>query len=120
MKITLCGSTKFKDQFEDWNARLSKQGHIVYSVSSYGHSDAALAPADKEMLDLVHLRKIIESDAILVVGWDGKLGRLYVGDSTRREIKWAHMWDKVVYGLTPFMKDGYAEHDVDLLLASAG
>ena len=44
MKITLCGSTKFRDQFEDWNRRLSKMGHIVYSVSSYGHSGDTLSP----------------------------------------------------------------------------
>lgn len=95
MKITLCGSTKFRDQFEHWNRALSKRGHIVYSVSCYGHSGDTLTPAEKETLDLVHLRKVTESDAIFVVGWDRQ--KLYVGDSTRREIAWAKLWGKRIF-----------------------
>lgn len=48
------------------------------------------------MLDLVHLKKIMESDCILVVGKNDD-GRPYVGDSTRREIRWAKMLGKGVW-----------------------
>lgn len=111
MKITLCGSTKFRDQFEDWNHRLSKMGHIVYSVSSYGHSGDTLTPAEKETLDLVHLKKIVESDAIFLVGLtdDGEDGRLYIGESTRREIAWARLLDKRVFRLNDNHVDGFSE-----------
>lgn len=114
MKITLCGSTKFRDQFEDWNRRLSKMGHIVYSVSSYGHSGDVLTPDEKEMLDLVHLRKVLESEAIFVVGLQAGLvpeapRELYIGDSTRREIAWARLWGKKVYVLDDSAPLGFSE-----------
>lgn len=115
MKFTLCGSTKFREQFEDWNRRLSKMGHIVYSVSSFGHSGDVLTDEEKELLDLVHLRKIIESDAILVVG-EQPDHSLYIGDSTRREIKWAAMWDKKLYRVNSTHGDGYGRQTLDVLL----
>jgi len=113
MKITLCGSTKFRDQFETWNRVLSKMGHIVYSVSSYGHSGDVLSDREKETLDLVHLRKIVESDAIFLVGLmptepDGDR-YLYIGDSTRREIGWARMWGKRVFRLDDDTEAGFSE-----------
>lgn len=120
MKITLCGSTKFKDQFEEWNRRLSKEGHIVYSVSSYGHSGDTLTDSEKEILDLVHLRKIVESDAIFVVGLrpdpifpDEAPRTLYIGDSTRREIAWAKLLGKAVYKLDDEAPKGFRQelHD---------
>jgi hypothetical protein len=92
MKITLCGSTRFRDQFELWNKRLTLAGFVVYSVAGFGHSGDSFTPAEKELLDLVHLRKIAESDAIAVIDIDG-----YIGDSTRREIAWAKMNGKHVY-----------------------
>lgn len=105
MKITLCGSTKYRDAFNHANRALSKAGHIVYSVASFGHHEDDMTEADKIILDLVHLRKIVESDAILVVGGEGLVltdhvigaEALYIGFSTRREIDWARMWGKSVY-----------------------
>jgi len=93
MKITLCGSTKFKDKFIELNKSLSKEGHVVYSVSSFGHSGDVISDDEKITLDLVHLIKIQESDAIYVIDIDG-----YIGFSTSREIKWAKMLNKnIIY-----------------------
>lgn len=92
MKITLCGSTRFREQFELWNKRLTLAGYVVYTVAGFGHSGDSFTAEEKELLDLVHLRKIAESDAIAVIDVDG-----YIGDSTRREIAWAKMNGKHVY-----------------------
>lgn len=97
MKICLCGSTRFKDRYQEVNLFLSKAGHIVYSVAGFGHAGDSLSPEEKTVLDLVHLRKILESDAILVVG-EVSPGVAYVGESTRREIQWASLNDRAVYG----------------------
>ena len=32
MRITLCGSTRFRKQYEEVNRLLSKQGHVVLSL----------------------------------------------------------------------------------------
>lgn len=96
MKITLCGSTRFAGMFQDWNARLSKVGHVVHSIAVPQHDGAPLTDDEKQRLDLVHLKKILESEAIFVL--DGTHdGRPYVGESTRREIMWARLNGKGVY-----------------------
>lgn len=99
MKITLCGSTRFKDEFVRYNTELSLRGHIVYSIAWAKEDESSATPGVKmdekvkQNLYLVHLGKILNSDAIVVVS-DGSN---YVGDSTRREIVWAQMNGKMVF-----------------------
>lgn len=96
MKITLCGSTKFMDEFHEANRELTLTGHVVYSVCMSNKGDYKPTELQKELLDLVHFAKISNSDAIFVIDVDG-----YVGDSTRREILWAKMNNKsVIYRST--------------------
>ena len=100
MRITLCGSTRFEPLFHDWSAKLALSGHTVYSLSMFGReaSDAGkegkpvISDADKAILNLVHLDKILNSDAVVVINQDG-----YVGFSTNREVIWARMQGKCVY-----------------------
>lgn len=94
MKICLCGSTRFRADWEKMNELLSKAGNTVYSVSCFLREGESLTQDEKETLDLVHLNKILGSDAVVVVGEQN--GRPYIGDSTRREIKWAKMHNKLV------------------------
>lgn len=100
-KITLCGSTRFRVQFEEMNRVLSKAGHLVYSVSCFGHGGDMLTAEEKQRLDAVHKRKIEESDAILVLNVDG-----YIGESTRNEIEHARSTGKDVIYLEPGGADG--------------
>lgn len=101
MRITLCGSTRFKQEYAEANTRLSQAGHVVYSIAWAKEDESAATPGIKmdatmkENLDLVHLAKILNSDAILVVGKVD--GSPYIGASTRREIVWAQMHDKRIY-----------------------
>lgn len=65
--VTLCGSTRFKDQFMEAQKRLTLDGYIVISVGLFGHSgdpevwdgmDEGTLSKTKEMLDDMHKRKI--------------------------------------------------------------
>ena len=62
--ITLCGSTRFKEQFLEAQKRLTLEGNIVISVGLFGHSgdDEVWTPGTKEMLDNMHKRKIDMAD----------------------------------------------------------
>ena len=62
--ITLCGSTKFKDDFIREQKRLTLEGNIVISVGLFGHSgdDEVWTDNVKEMLDDMHKRKIDMAD----------------------------------------------------------
>jgi hypothetical protein len=91
--ITLCGSTRFKDQFLEVQKRLTLEGNIVISVGLFGHSgdNEVWTPGTKEMLDNMHKRKIDMADAIYVINVNG-----YIGESTRSEIEYARMNGKKV------------------------
>ncbi len=84
--ITLCGSTRFKDQFIEAQKNLTLQGNIVITVGLFGHSgdSEALNEETKAMLDDIHKRKIDMSDEIFVINVGG-----YIGSSTKSEIEYA-------------------------------
>ena len=96
--ITLCGSTRFKDQFLEAQKRLTLEGNIVISVGLFGHSgdDEVWTEGTKEMLDDMHKRKIDMADAIYVINVGG-----YVGSSTRSEIDYARKNGKEILSLEP-------------------
>ncbi len=89
--ITLCGSTKFKNEFEQKNKELTLAGNIVISVGLFGHSGDIITAYQKLMLDDLHKRKIDMADAIYVINKDG-----YIGRSTLSEIKYAKAAGKEV------------------------
>ena len=94
--ITLCGSTKFKEQFIQAQKELTLQGNIVISVGLFGHSgdNEVWTEGTKEMLDDMHKRKIDMADAIYVINVGG-----YIGSSTKSEIEYAEQQGKDVYYL---------------------
>lgn len=96
--ITLCGSTKFKDEYLKAQKDLTLQGNIVISVGLFGHSgdDEVWTEGTKEMLDNMHKRKIDMADEIFVINVGG-----YVGESTRSEIEYAIKHGKPVNYLEP-------------------
>jgi hypothetical protein len=91
--ITLCGSTKFKNEFLAEQKRLTLEGNIVISVGLFGHSgdDEVWTESTKEMLDDMHKRKIDLADEIFVINVGG-----YIGSSTRSEIEYAVKTGKIV------------------------
>ena len=91
--ITLCGSTRFKEQFLEAQKRLTLAGNIVISVGLFGHSgdDEVWTEGTKEMLDDMHKRKIDMADGIYVINVGG-----YIGKSTRSEIDYALQHGKTV------------------------
>jgi hypothetical protein len=88
----LCGSTRFKDEFERANQYLTLAGNIVLAPGVFGHADGIELPEDtKAELDELHLRKIDLADEVLVVSPGG-----YIGESTRREIAYAEQAGKPI------------------------
>lgn len=83
--VTICGSTKFKNEWEQAIAELEVQGKAVFSVGSFMHADnIEFDPETKERLDALHKAKIAMSDSIYVINVGG-----YIGESTRSEISLA-------------------------------
>jgi len=97
--ITLCGSTRFKNEFIKVQKQLTLEGNIVISVGLFGHSgdDEVWTENTKAMLDEMHLRKIDMADEIYVINVDG-----YIGSSTKKEIEYAKLNNKTVRYLVPY------------------
>ena len=98
--ITLCGSTRFKNEFMEAQKKLTLAGNIVISVGLFGHSGDSevwegmsedTLTQTKIMLDDMHKRKIDMADEIFVVNVGG-----YIGESTKSEIAYAHSTGKAV------------------------
>ena len=98
--ITLCGSTRFKKEFQEKEKELTLKGNIVISVGLFGHSGDREVWEDKNegtytdtkiMLDDMHKRKIDMADEIYVINPGG-----YIGESTRSEIEYAKKHNKKV------------------------
>lgn len=79
--VVLCGSTKFKAEFEEMNQELTLKGHIVLSVGAFPHADNHQSGEDKfgviakAKLDETHKCKIDLADMILIINKDGYIGR---------------------------------------------
>ena len=97
--ITLCGSTKFKEEFLQVQKELTLAGNIVISVGLFGHSgdDEVWNEGTKEMLDDMHKRKIDMADEIFVINVNG-----YIGESTKSEIEYAKQHHKIIQYLEEY------------------
>ena len=98
--ITLCGSTRFKEEFERVQKELTLKGYIVISVGLFGHSgddevwegmSENTLTETKRMLDDMHKKKIDMAGSIFVINPGG-----YIGDSTWSEISYACMLGKKI------------------------
>lgn len=108
--VVLCGSTKFKREFEEVNRRLTLAGMIVVAPGVFGHADGITLTEDvKARLDGLHLRKIDLADWVYVVSPNG-----YIGDSTRGEIGYAEAAGKpIMYSSDPDPWSGPVPPDFD-------
>ncbi|MDQ1147691.1 nucleoside 2-deoxyribosyltransferase [Bacillus sp. SORGH_AS 510] len=91
--ITLCGSTKFKEQFEKANAYLTLQGNAVISLGFFEQSEGIeITKEQEELFAKIHLKKIDLADEIFIIDVGG-----YIGSSTRSEIEYAIKAGKPVH-----------------------
>lgn len=99
--MTLCGSTKFKEEFEAAQKEFSLRGYLVISVGCFLHREDDLRIEEqKELLDRIHLQKIDLADIIFIISPDG-----YIGESTAKEIEYAKEKGKlIVYQTHSFLK----------------
>ena len=90
--VTLCGSTKFKEEFLNIQELLTKEGYVVLSVGFFSHADnITITEEREEMLRAIHRQKIDMADEVFVINKNG-----YIGENTRLEIEYAKELGKTV------------------------
>lgn len=86
--VTLCGSVRFREDFDRANEKFTLDGLIVLAPGCWNHEwlhqPENNAELTKDGLDELHRDKIDLSDFIYVINRDG-----YIGKSTRAEIAYA-------------------------------
>lgn len=119
--VTLCGSTRFKDEFYEAQKRLTLEGNIVISVDHFGHAGNQevwdgmgedtlskwFCVKTKEMIDDMHKRKIDMADSSYVINVGG-----YIGESTRSEINYAEKTGKRCIILNHYCNTGNARRGI--------
>jgi nucleoside 2-deoxyribosyltransferase len=95
--VCLCGSTKFKAEYDKANQEFTLKGCIVLSVGFFGHQmpiGSKLDDETKAKLDELHKRKIDLADYVFVINPGN-----YIGESTMSEIHYAVRHGKPVHYL---------------------
>ena len=97
--VCLCGSTRFKDKFLEWNKKFTLEGFIVVMPGVFGHSGDEITEEQKIKLDTLHKRKIAMADVVFIIDQDG-----YIGQSTREEIGFAKALGTDIYYMSDIEK----------------
>lgn len=95
--VTLCGSTRFKDDFLKAQESLTLAGKLVISLGFFEHAEGrAITPETEALLADIHRQRIDMSDSIFVINRDD-----YIGKSTASEIAYATAAGKGVTFMFP-------------------
>jgi hypothetical protein len=96
--ICLCGSGRFKADFEIAEFEFTRRGKIVLTIGCNTKDIARDIDWShlKPMLDDLHKRKIDLADEVFVINKDG-----YIGESTKSEIEYATKLKKPIFYLEP-------------------
>ena len=107
MTITICGSMSFAKEMLEISDFLQRIGHKVFVPENperflsgeWKMGDPNLAVERKTQYDLIkkHYLKIVESDAILVLNYDKKEIKGYIGGNSFLECGFAHVLGKKIY-----------------------
>lgn len=95
--VTLCGSRKFKKEFNETEIFLTKRGFAVLSPIFFDGSELTKEVA--QSLGKIHLKKIDLSDEIFVIDVNK-----YIGESTLKEIEYAKFQNKQINYYSTEMK----------------
>lgn len=90
--ITICGSTRYKDQILALQRDLTLAGNIVMTSGVFSHADnIEISDETIKMLTEMHHEKMLHSDLIVIADFDG-----YIGQGLREEIVFAQDHNLVI------------------------
>ena len=119
MKITLCGSMKFNDEFLKLQKDLEALGHtmlmpVAVPEVDYFSEDGTNRIEAKSRLRLVekHMDKINESEAILVANYTKGDIENYIGANSFLEMGYAKYKGKKIFVLNPLPSQKYIDDEL--------
>ncbi|HBH46700.1 MAG: hypothetical protein A2445_00420 [Candidatus Jacksonbacteria bacterium RIFOXYC2_FULL_44_29] len=122
MKIAICASMVFTEKMLEIKKELEKLGHSAV-VSSFAPAYIDKSTKEKEKLTVYHknekdairefYKEIKKSDAILVLNYDRRGIKNYIGGNTLMEIGFAHILYKKIFLLNPIPKIEYYKSEIE-------
>ena len=122
MKIAICASMVFAEKMVQVKRQLEEIGHTVY-ISQFAEGYLGKAEKEKEKLAVQDknehdaIRKfweiIKQSDAILVLNYDRRGIKNYIGGNTLMEIGFAHVLNKQIFLMNPIPDIEYYRSEIE-------
>lgn len=122
MKIALCASMVFTERMLETKQELEQRGHEVF-VSGFADAYVGKTEKEKEELTLFHKNrkdairefweKIKKSDAILVLNFDRRGVKNYIGGNALMEIGFAHVLNKKIFLMNPVPEIEYYQSEIE-------
>ena len=90
--VCLCGSTRFKADFERVAREQTLKGRIILTLAFFSQEDGTpLTEEQIKMLHHLHRHKIKLADEVYIINSNG-----YIGDSTKQHIDYAEKTDTFI------------------------
>lgn len=122
MKIAICASMVFAEKMLSLKKELEDLGHKVY-ISGFTEKYIGKTTKQKENLTLFHknhknailefYNKIKKSDAVLVLNYDRRGIKNYIGGNTLMEIGFAYVLGKKIFLLNPIPNIAYYKSEIE-------
>jgi len=96
--ITICGSTKFRKEMQNWMWNTTKKGYLIL-YAPFAKEEIPDLEKYREILEKIHFEKIRIADEVFIFNKNG-----YIGDSTKSEIEFAEDIGKSIAYLEPIKK----------------
>jgi len=122
MKIAICGSMVFAEKMVQIKDELEESGHEAF-VSQFAEGHFGKTESEKEQQaihnknenDAIHKywEIIKKSDAILVLNYDRKGIKNYIGGNTLMEIGFAHVLNKKIFLMNPIPNIEYYSSEIE-------
>ena len=122
MKIAICSSMVFTERMLETKKILEEMGHEVL-VSRFSDAYIGKTEKEKESITLFHKNekdairdfweKIKISDSILVLNYDRKGVKNYIGGNTLMEIGFAHVLSKKIFLINPVPEIDYYKSEIE-------
>src|SRR3990167_1762253 len=125
MKITICGSMAFAKQIIDTKKTLENSGHVCFvpdgandyannQVEKIGGSEGAKRKIANDLIRK-HYNLIEHSDAILVLNYDKRGIKNYIGGNSFLEIGYAYILNKKIFLMNEIPEIGLIKQEIEAI-----
>jgi len=129
MKITICGSSIFRQQMVDYQEKIEQMGH---QVIVHHHYIQFVKEGRRDLLDRIdkgeHAQVKIEndyirwyhqaiksSDAVLILNFDKKGIKNYIGGNTLMEMGFAYVNNKKIFLINPIPDESVYKDEIEAM-----